>query len=66
MDDVKADCEVAFIKAAGPRALRWYDVEHPFADVEATLDRLRWLAVRLNVPAIHKVLAAEAGRTWKN
>ena len=65
MDDVKADCEVAFNKAAGPKTLRWYDVEHPFADLDATLDRLRWIAAKLNVPAVHKVLAAEAGRTWK-
>lgn len=50
MDDVKKDCELAYGAAAEPKTLRWYDVDHAFADAEASLDRLRWLSQKLKLP----------------
>src|SRR5207249_8716552 len=39
-DDVKRACELAYQVAAEPKQFRWYEIEHDFANVEASLDRL--------------------------
>ena len=65
MDDVKVDCENAFNAAAKPKTLRWYDVEHHFANLEASLDRLQWLSSTLDVPAIRAVLKRESAKRWQ-
>jgi pimeloyl-ACP methyl ester carboxylesterase len=42
--------------ASAPKELRWYDTDHPFADLEATLDRLRWLETQLHLKPVRSLL----------
>ena len=65
MDDVKRDCEVAYSIAASPKTLQWYDVDHSFANIEASLDRLVWLGDRLALPDVRTVLRQQVAKSWK-
>lgn len=56
MDDVKRGCETAYELAGQPKKLIWYDVDHGFANVEASLDRLSWLGDRLNLTEVRNIL----------
>jgi hypothetical protein len=46
--------------ASAPKQVRWYDTDHDFADVEATVDRARWLGEALGL----KGAKAEVDRLW--
>jgi hypothetical protein len=59
MDDVRRDCEAAWKLAGEPKTLRWYDVDHSFANTEASLDRLIWLGDRLAIEEVREVLRRE-------
>jgi hypothetical protein len=54
--DAKRGCEEAYKVTPGPKVLRWYDGEHGFTDVEASLDRLIWIAERTGLSAQPAVL----------
>jgi dienelactone hydrolase len=60
MDDVKQACELAYQAAAQPKQLRWYEIEHNFANVEASLDRLVWLRERLRLRGLAQTLGRMA------
>jgi pimeloyl-ACP methyl ester carboxylesterase len=45
---------------SAPKQTRWYDTDHDFADIEATVDRVRWLGETLGL----KGLKAELDRLW--
>jgi cephalosporin-C deacetylase-like acetyl esterase len=36
------DCETLANGTSSPKDVRWYDTDHEFADLEATVDRLKW------------------------
>jgi dienelactone hydrolase len=42
--------------ASAPRETRWYDTDHSFADIEATLDRLQWLERDLHLKPVRPLL----------
>ena len=42
--------------ASAPKEVRWYDTDHPFADVEATFDRMRWLEAQLKLKPVKPLL----------
>jgi len=42
--------------ASAPKELRWYDTDHPFADFEATFDRMRWLEKELRLKPVKPLL----------
>jgi len=46
--------------AAEPKQLRWYEIEHDFANAEASFDRLVWLAERLRLKGFAQMLARPA------
>ena len=60
MDDVKQACDLAYQLAAQPKQLRWYEIEHNFANAEASLDRLVWLAERLRLKGFGQMLGRTA------
>src|SRR5262249_31392217 len=45
---------------SAPKEVRWYDTDHDFADVEATVDRARWLGEALGL----KGVKSEVERLW--
>ena len=59
MEDVKQECGRAYEAAGAPKQLRWYDVEHLFADLEASLDRMLWIGETLPVPGLVAVLKSQ-------
>lgn len=65
MDDVKRPCELAHDIAAEPKLLRWYETEHEFADMEASIDRLHWLGEKLPLPGLSAVLKKQVDQELK-
>lgn len=45
-----------FRAASDPKELRWYDTDHSFVDIEATLDRMQWLEKQLKLKAVRPLL----------
>jgi dienelactone hydrolase len=60
--DNKAGCVELSDAVSAPKDVRWYDTDHGFADLEATLDRVRWLEEKLKLkpvrPEVERLLAA--------
>jgi dienelactone hydrolase len=50
--DNRSQCEELLRAASAPKEVRWYDTDHSFADLEATLDRVRWLQEQLRVKPV--------------
>jgi dienelactone hydrolase len=46
--------------ASAPKEVRWYDTDHSFADIEATVDRMQWLEKQLRLKPVKPLL----GRLW--
>jgi pimeloyl-ACP methyl ester carboxylesterase len=42
--------------ASSPKEIRWYDTDHGFADIEATIDRIKFLEEHLRLKPIRKEL----------
>ena len=52
-DFANRDGCLALLRAAStPKEVRWYDTDHSFADLEATLDRVRWLEQQLRLKPV--------------
>lgn len=53
-------CPDLYNAASPPKQLRWYDTDHSFADLEATLDRMQWLQKELRLKPVRPLI----GRLW--
>jgi len=42
--------------ASAPKEVRWYDTDHTFDNLEATLDRMRWLQTQLKLKPVKPLL----------
>jgi pimeloyl-ACP methyl ester carboxylesterase len=60
-DFINVDACVDLEKAtSAPKEVRWYDTDHGFVDIEAMMDRMRWLGEALGM----KGVKAEVDRVW--
>ena len=44
--------------ASAPKEVRWYDTDHAFADIEATLDRMHWLERELRLKPVGPLIGS--------
>jgi len=49
-------CTALFAAASSPKEVRWYDTDHEFANLEATIDRIKFLEEQLRLKPIRKEL----------
>jgi len=57
------DCRSLYEAAGDPKAFKWYASNHDFHDLDAILDRVKWLRDKLRLkpltPALQKQLREE-------